>query len=436
MTYQDALSYLYEQLPMFHRIGKAAYKADLSTTIELCRLSGNPQLSFPSIHIAGTNGKGSVSNMIASILQEAGYKTGLFTSPHLIDFRERIRINGKMIAKDKVVQFLTTNQKKFQGLKPSFFEWTFGLGMHHFAHENIDIAVVETGMGGRLDSTNTINSVLSIITNIGLDHMAFLGNTPGEIAVEKAGIIKPEIPVVIGETQKDISGIFIKIAKNNKSPIIFADRNIQLKKLISPHRQIDSFDLEARMKKGDKPLKLKTSLSGNYQLKNIRTVLASIKVIHESGFKITDNNIINGILQVKENTGFMGRWEIISAKPIIIADTAHNPDGIRMIVKQLRQLPAKNKHMVIGFVNDKDISKILNMLPKKWEYYFCQPDIPRGLSTEVLQQEALKAGIKGISCSSVMSAFNMAKSIAGIDDLIYVGGSTFVVAEFFEKMAR
>jgi len=430
MTYSEAIAFLYEQLPMFHRIGKAAYKANLDTTIALCSRLDNPEQKFPSIHIAGTNGKGSVSCMIASIMQEAGFKTGLFTSPHLVDFRERIRVNGNMIPEQAVIDFVTKNKSHVIDLNPSFFEWTFALAMDYFHTEKIDIAVVETGMGGRLDSTNTVKSILSIITNISEDHKDFLGDTPEKIAREKAGIIKPWIPLVIGETQFGISGIFRDYARINQSAIIYADRRIKL-------RQIGTTDLctgvsyfESVLHGTSHVLKIKTPLSGSYQLKNIRTVLAALIKLRESGFVISDDHISSGLQNVKENTGFKGRWEILGNNPLIIADTAHNTDGLKIIIPQLKQLKAKNYHIVLGMVNDKDIGSILRLFPKNWTYYFCRPDIPRGLDVEILESEAQKAGLHGESYASVSLAFEQAQHQASSVDLIFIGGSTFVVGEF------
>jgi len=420
---------MYDCLPMFHRVGAAAYKANLETTIALSKLCGAPEQCFPSIHIAGTNGKGSVSHMIASILQEHGLKTGLYTSPHLKDFRERIRINGRMIPKKKVVEFVSRYKKDFEILKPSFFEITFTMAMSYFAEQKADIAVVETGMGGRLDSTNIVRSLLSIITNIGLDHTQFLGDTLQKIAVEKAGIIKPSIPVIIGRSQLETTELFLDKARLNNCHVIFADTVFKAQNfrpgIMPPFGSICDLTYNG------KPLfqNVHCALGGIYQQENIQTVFAAFEELKKSGYHIEDKIIIKGLKHVIKNTGLQGRWQVLSEKPLTICDTGHNKDGITQVVNHLGQLKYKTLHFVIGMVNDKDISGILSLLPKNARYYFCKPGIPRGLDAAILEKEAGKAGLKGNTYGSVNEALKTAQSKASEDDLIFIGGSTFVVAE-------
>jgi len=403
MTYEQTLDYLFSQLPMFQRVGQAAYKADLNNTIELCNILNHPENSFQSVHIAGTNGKGSTSHMLASILQEAGYKVGLYTSPHLKDFRERIRINGEMIPKEEVMNFVTQYQSSFEKIRLSFFEWTVGLAFDYFRKENVDVAILETGMGGRLDSTNVVTPLLSIITNIGFDHQQFLGDTLEKIAVEKAGIIKPNIPVVIGETQTETKAIFITTAQQKNAPIYFADQLIT----------------------GVLP---ECELKGSYQQKNIKTVLQSIKLL-QAQFTISEENITNGLKKVIQNTHLQGRWQTISTNPKVIIDVAHNESGIIELLQQLKQESYKQLNIVFGAVNDKDITKILKLLPKEAHYFFCQAQIPRALDKNKLFELATAAGLTGSINNSVEEALIKAKEKSGDNDLILVFGSIFVVAE-------
>ncbi len=425
MNYQQALDYLYTQLPMFTRIGAAALKPDLKNTLALCAILGNPERTFKSIHIAGTNGKGSTSHMLASILQEAGYKTGLYTSPHLKDFRERIRINGEMIPKEVVVGFITKHQAAFDRISPSFFEWCVALCFHYFSTQNVDVAVIETGLGGRLDSTNVIKPVLSVITNIGWDHTDLLGDTLGKIASEKAGIIKQKIPVVIGETQAETKDIFTETALKLQAPIQFADREIQLK---NPVFVMDGIHFNS-LHQDNNLIEANCSLGGLYQLQNIKTVLLSVLELQKLGFNISDNHIILGLAKVKSNTGLMGRWQTLSQHPTIICDTGHNADGIRYIIQQLLMQTYDSLHMVIGMVKDKDISKILQLLPKKATYYFCNADLPRALPANELREQASQLDLHGNAYTSVQHALEAAKKAASVNDLIFIGGSTFVVAE-------
>ncbi|MCL2413311.1 MAG: bifunctional folylpolyglutamate synthase/dihydrofolate synthase [Bacteroidales bacterium] len=403
-AYQLTIDYLFSQLPMYQRIGASAYKPNLDNTKKLLAELDNPETKFKSIHVAGTNGKGSTSHMLASIFQTAGYKTGLYTSPHLKDFRERIKINGVCIPEENVVDFVEKNRVFFEEIKPSFFEMTVALAFDYFAKEHVDIAIVEVGMGGRLDSTNVITPLLSVITNISMDHMEFLGNTLEKIATEKAGIIKPKIPVVIGETNEKTAPVFLEIAQQNHSEISFADQHVFLENV-------------------------KCDLIGIYQKKNIQTVLATIFSVKNQFPNLSEATIREGLANVVKNTGLLGRWQIIGEKPLIICDTGHNEDGIKQILQQLSQTPYRRLHMVFGMVNDKDITKILSLLPKDATYYFCKPNLPRGLNEKDLQQQAQKFNLHGGAFSTVSKALQAAKKSADSDDLIFVGGSTFVVAE-------
>lgn len=414
---------------MFHRIGAAAYKDNLDNTLALSKLTGHPEQTFPHLHIAGTNGKGSVSALLASILQTAGYKTALFTSPHLRDFRERIRVNGRMIQKAEVSAFVNRYRKEFQSLQPSFFEMTFALAMAHFAQQKPDIAVTEVGMGGRLDSTNIVPSILSVITNIGYDHMAFLGNTLPLIAVEKAGIIKQNTPVVIGETQSETETVFLQTAEQQKAPLVFADQefdigHFKLKAHPSPHLLID-------LNKGDQEYftDLKLPLGGLYQLKNTLTVMAAVEQLQHAGFRIEPSHIREGFLNVRKNTGLLGRWQVIGRKPLTICDTGHNLNGLREVVRHLRMLNPPSLHVVFGMVSDKDVEAILDILPRNARYYFCKPQVPRGLDAAVLADKANNLGLSGEAWPGVQQALDAARREAGEDELIFVGGSTFVVAE-------
>lgn len=434
MDYAQTLHYLYTQLPMFTRVGTSAYKEDLTNTIELCARLNNPQDSFKSVHIGGTNGKGSTSHMLAAILQTAGYKTGLYTSPHLRDFRERVRINGKMISEQQVIDFVADHQADFEDIQPSFFEMTVGLAFDIFAKEKVDIAVIEVGLGGRLDSTNIITPLLSIITNIGWDHMNILGNTLQLIAGEKAGIIKHGIPVIIGEHQPDIANIFLRKAAQEEADIIFASDEWEVElKAESEKLKVKSLDLLDLIihKKDFQPstFNLQLDLTGTYQLKNIKTVLSSVEELRLQGFVITDEHIQTALRQVKTLTGLHGRWEVLSRNPLTICDTGHNPEGIQEVLKNISSVNYAHLHFVIGMVNDKDISKVLSMLPKDAKYYFCKPDIPRGLEAESLQQKAESAGLHGDTYPSVKASFDAAQKAALANDLVFVGGSTFVVAE-------
>ncbi|NOX85360.1 MAG: bifunctional folylpolyglutamate synthase/dihydrofolate synthase [Chlorobi bacterium] len=428
MDYQQTLDWMFSRLPMYQRIGKAAYKADLFTTIDLLDKLGNPQERFKAIHVAGTNGKGSVCHLLASILQEAGYKTGLYTSPHLKDFRERIRINGEMISEKKVVDFIEKNKPLFEEVKPSFFEMTVAMAFEYFANEQVDFAVLETGMGGRLDSTNISAPILTVITNIGYDHLHFLGDTIEKIAGEKAGIIKKGIPLVVGKKQEEARQVFEKIASDKNVPVFYADEHFDLKEIHTTERKKRIFDVWDE--KGLFMEHLESPLLANYQKDNLKTVFQSIRIFNELNDEPIDKETIrSGISDVLENTGLQGRWQIIGTFPLTICDTAHNPEGIQAIVDQIYELSFKHLHFVFGMVNDKDPQSILYLLPKNATYYFCKPDIPRGMDADELKQHAFKAGLRGESYNSVTLAFNSAINNAGSNDLVFVGGSTFVVAE-------
>lgn len=426
MTYPETLDYLYSQLPMFTRIGAAAFKKDLTNTLALCEVLNNPQHQFKSIHIAGTNGKGSTSHMLASVLQEAGYKVGLYTSPHLKDFRERIRINGQMIPEQTVVDFVAAHKQTFDEVQPSFFEWTVALCFDHFAKEQVDIAIIETGLGGRLDSTNIITPLLSVITNIGWDHMDMLGDTLPKIAFEKAGIIKPNAPVVIGEYQQETAPVFIEKATETSSRIVFATDLIQSSAFTN-----NNFFCSCNISLNSTPWlnELECDLPGMYQQLNIATVLATVVELRKCGWNIGEDSIRSGMRTVKENTGLMGRWQVLSEHPLTICDTGHNVNGIAFVTKQLKHISYKQLHIVLGMVKDKDISKVLSLLPKGAHYYFCNADIPRALASGELQQQASAMALHGNSYGSVKNAWLAAQQHAAKDDVIFIGGSTFVVAE-------
>lgn len=426
MNYTDTLEWMYKQLPMYQRIGSAAYKADLNNTIALLNLLGNPQHNFKSVHVAGTNGKGSTSHMLASIFQEAGYKTGLYTSPHLRDFRERIRINGEMIPQDKVVELIEKHQNEFEKMGLSFFEMTVGMAFDYFSNEQVDIAIVEVGMGGRLDSTNLITPEISVITNIGLDHVQFLGDTLEKIAGEKAGIIKNNIPVVIGETQSETHQVFEDKAAECHSPIYFADQIFDCDKIHIESMDKQEYDIwknnDLYLEACDMPL------MGNYQKKNLATVMCAADLLRDK-FQLNEEHLRDGIANVIRNTHLMGRWQILSHDPLAIADTGHNVDGIREVINQLAEMSYNKLHFVIGMVNDKDIDHVLQLLPHNCEYYFCKADIPRGLDANILAGKAFELGLRGKVYDSVRDAFQSAINNASVDDVVFVGGSNFIVAE-------
>ena len=401
MTYQEAIDWMFKQLPMYQNIGKTAYKKDLTNTIKLSNHLHNPEKKFKSIHVGGTNGKGSTSHMIASVLQEAGYKVGLYTSPHLKSFTERIRINGAEISEQNVIGFLEKNKSFLEENQLSFFEMTVGMAFDYFAQEKVDVAVIEVGLGGRLDSTNIIIPEISVITNIGMDHVQILGDTLEKIAFEKAGIIKHTIPVVIGEKQIETQEVFKAKAQECNSEIIFASDEVK-----------EEYN---------------TDLLGSYQKHNTKTAVAALGKVE--GFVIKPEHVINGLLNVKNNTGLRGRWEVLNEKPKVICDTAHNKEGLTYVLQQLEKENYDNLHVVMGVVSDKDLDEILPLFPKNATYYFSKPNIPRGLSVEILKNKSNKHGLLGNSYDSVLSAYDEAVRNSSPTDLVFVGGSTFTVAE-------
>jgi dihydrofolate synthase/folylpolyglutamate synthase len=427
MTYAQSLDFLFTQLPAYHRIGKAAYKNDLNNIILLDNYFGNPHLRFHTIHVGGTNGKGSVSHMLASVLQEAGYKTGLYTSPHLKDFRERIKVNGLMIPEKEVVNFVTKHKGIIGSLKPSFFEMTVAMAFNYFAESKVDIAVIEVGLGGRLDSTNVITPVLSVITNIGHDHMDLLGDTLSKIAVEKAGIIKNKIPILISETQQDTKNVFIEKALETISPILFADMKYSC--------QLSDFDsltgrrdyLISGISENEKH-QGQTVLGGDYQTKNLQAVFAAFHIL-KNDVTVLEKDIINGVRNVILNTGLFGRWQILNVSPLTICDTGHNREGLEYVLNQIRSIRKSGLHIILGFVNDKDLGSVLPLFPTDAKYYFTKAAVPRALDEVILKSEAGKYGLIGESFTNVKTAFDCAKMCAKQSDLIFIGGSTFIVAE-------
>jgi len=427
MTYQETLDFLFSQLPMYQRIGKAAYKADLETTLKLDAAFDHPHKTYKTIHVAGTNGKGSVSHSLASVLQEAGYKVGLYTSPHLRDFRERIRVNGQMITENSVIQFVQRNRKLLDELKPSFFEMTVAMAFDYFRTKAVDVAVIEVGMGGRLDSTNIIDPEVSVITNIGMDHTAFLGTTKEEIAGEKGGIIKANVPVVIGQTQTETLNVFQKLAEKNDTTIEFADQKYRIS--VATY-SVDEQQI-LQIYQGDALLfpDLRLGLLGQYQQKNVLTVLSAINQMQKKGFEISKQDIYEGLKKVIENTGMLGRWHYLGYNPRIICDTGHNQDGIEAIVKQIESTAYQELHFILGMVDDKDHDAVLNLLPKNALYYFTRASIPRSLAEDELKLRAKKYGLHGETYENPISALAAAKKNAASNDLIFIGGSTFVVAD-------
>ncbi|NBR57095.1 MAG: bifunctional folylpolyglutamate synthase/dihydrofolate synthase [Chitinophagia bacterium] len=434
MSYQDTIDYLYSRLPLFSRIGPAAIKADLHNTVAICDFLGNPQNKFNTIHVAGTNGKGSTSHMLASILQEAGYKTGLYTSPHLYDFRERIKVNGIMCSETFVTSFTNKMKPLIEKVAPSFFEITVGMAFEYFAQENVDIAIIETGLGGRLDSTNVINPILSIITNIGMDHMALLGNTLPEIASEKAGIIKAATPIVISEVIPETKNIFEQKASSLDAPIYFAQDFIQFKSFQN-NWQTSLFEFnQPLIHLLDAPLFPKSftvecDLPGKYQYKNLKGVLVAMQILTTMGWQLSASKILKGLMHVRKNTGLMGRWECIQTNPRIILDVAHNEHGIKALLEQLESIHCAQLHIVTGMVKDKDVNAVLNLLPKKAKYYFTQSHIPRALPVSELAIKGNTFNLSGSQFENVNIALQAANKNATSNDLILVIGSVFLVAE-------
>jgi len=402
MNYKDTLDWLFSKLPMYQRVGKTAFKKDLINTLALAEHLNNPHMRFKSVHVAGTNGKGSTSHMIASILQEAGYKVGLYTSPHLKDFRERIRINGEPISESEVVNFVSDNKIFLEQQRLSFFEMTVGLAFDYFARQEVDIAIIEVGLGGRLDSTNIITPLVSVITNIGYDHTQYLGETLAEIASEKGGIIKNGVPVIIGEQQAELEHVFFDIALNKDTNIAFAEQDV---------------------------VNYKMDVLGSYQQKNLTTAIRTITELQKANFLIKEEHIIEGLQNVVKNTGLLGRWQILNKEPLTICDTAHNKEGLIYVLKQLLNEQYDKLHIVIGVVDDKKLDAILDLFPKNANYYFCKPNIPRGLDAKILKERAKSFELNGNAYESVKDALYDAQNRANQKDLIFIGGSTFVVAE-------
>jgi dihydrofolate synthase/folylpolyglutamate synthase len=429
VNYTETLQYLFERLPMFHRVGEAAYKNSLENTLKLDEIFGHPHRSYKTVHVAGTNGKGSVSHILAAVFQSAGYKTGLYTSPHLKDFRERIKINGQMISEQEVIEWVENYPAKnnLWNLEPSFFELTAAMAFDYFAKQEVDIAIIEVGLGGRLDSTNIITPEVSVITNIGLDHTNLLGNTLEKIAAEKAGIIKTNVPAVVGLTQYETKRVFTDTAHTKQTNLFFADQeySASYSMLGLDGKQILNIERNGEMVYPE----MKLDLLGFYQTQNVPAVLKTLDILIEKGWQISRENIYDGLANASKSTGLMGRWQIIGNNPLTICDTGHNEDGIRMVVEQIKNTPYKTLHFVFGVVADKNQDAVLSLLPKDAVWYFTRADIPRAMNEKELAQKAAGFGLKGESYPSVKEAFNAAKLNAGKNDLIFVGGSTFVVAE-------
>ncbi len=429
MPYQETIAYLYDRLPMFSKQGASAIKKDLINIRKLCEALGNPQQQFKSIHVAGTNGKGSTSHMLAAVLQTAGYKTGLYTSPHLLDFRERIRVNGEMISKEEVISFVDQHKALFEDIEPSFFEVTVAMAFHTFAKQGVDFAIIETGLGGRLDSTNIINPLLSIITNISLDHVNILGNSLQEIAKEKAGIIKAHTPIIISEETPETATVFNEEALQKESKITFASNERKISILKNENGLLKVL-AESLKNKTTETYEL--DLTGNYQIKNLAGILSGIDELKRQGYSIPQDNIQYALSNVKALTGLMGRWQTLAEQPQIICDTGHNEKGWAEIFINIKQQKYDQLHLVIGVMRDKDINSLLNMLPKEAQYYFCKANFERSLPEIELQKLAHAKNLEGDAYKSIAEAIRAAKFKAHINDLIFIGGSTFVVAEALE----
>lgn len=426
MNYAETIDYLYNKLPMFSRMGSAAFKKDLTNIRLLCECLGNPQTKFKAIHVGGTNGKGSVSHMLAAVLQTAGYKTGLYTSPHLYDFRERIKVNGVMAEENFIIDFTERIQPLIEEIEPSFFEITVAMAFNYFAQQQVDAAVIEVGLGGRLDSTNIIIPLLSVITNIGWDHTNILGNSLQEIAGEKAGIIKQNVSVVIGETKEETRSVFEAKAKQMNAPVLFAEEQY---KTIAHEWKDGHLFLKVRDREANKVDSFELDLPGIYQQKNLCTVLTALDVVRKSSFAISDKQIAEALKETKALTGLKGRWEVIHQHPTIVLEVAHNRDGMEQMLQHLQNIHYKNLHLVIGMVKDKDVTTVLELLPKDAHYYFTQAHIPRALDAIELQQKAAAFSLKGNVVEDVNTALQQALQKADADDLIVVCGSIFLVAE-------
>ncbi len=427
MTYTETLNYLYTQLPMFTRIGAAAYKADLINTITLCAALDNPQNKFKSIHVAGTNGKGSTSHMLASVLQEAGYKVGLYTSPHIKDFRERIKINGQKIEEQFVVNFTENIKTKITEIQPSFFEITVAMAFAYFAKQQVDIAVIEVGLGGLLDSTNVITPELCVITNIGLDHTNLLGTTLPEIATQKAGIIKASVPVVISQTQEETERVFTNKALEKNTSIFFADKVMEVIGMDSATIGLQKMKVVNTAKMSITNYEL--DILGKYQQKNVKGVLLALEILQQYNWNISAQNIVDGLKNIKNNTGLMGRFDMLETSPMLIADVAHNADGITEVLAQIKNIPHNNLHIITGFVADKAVDKVLNLFPKNANYYYTQANIPRALLKENLQETAKQYQLNGEAYNNVNTALQAAKANASKEDIILICGSFFIIAE-------
>ncbi len=427
MTYTETLNYLYTQLPMFTRIGAAAYKADLINTITLCAALDNPQNKFKSIHVAGTNGKGSTSHMLASVLQEAGYKVGLYTSPHIKDFRERIKINGQKIEEQFVVHFTENIKTKITEIQPSFFEITVAMAFAYFAKQQVDIAVIEVGLGGLLDSTNVITPELCVITNIGLDHTNLLGTTLPEIATQKAGIIKASVPVVISQTQEETERVFTNKALEKNTSIFFADKVMEVIGMDSATIGLQKMKVVNTAKMSITNYEL--DILGKYQQKNVKGVLLALEILQQYNWNISAQNIVDGLKNIKNNTGLMGRFDMLETSPMLIADVAHNADGITEVLAQIKNIPHNNLHIITGFVADKAVDKVLNLFPKNANYYYTQANIPRALLKENLQETAKQYQLNGEAYNNVNTALQAAKANASKEDIILICGSFFIIAE-------
>ena len=426
MTYQETLDYLFNALPMFQHVGKSAYKANLDNTLALCRRLGNPHQAIKSIHVAGTNGKGSTSHALASILQEAGYKVGLYTSPHLKSFTERIKINVAEISEEAVVEFVQKHKTFLEEIKPSFFEMTVAMAFDHFAAEQVDYALIEVGLGGRLDSTNVITPMLSLITNIGYDHMQFLGNTLAAIAGEKAGIIKPGVPVVISESHAETKAVFEEVAHARHAQVYFADEIVRVKEVENKQEgSLSEYHVEDRGGKHSYQIDLR----GNYQKKNLTGILMAVEVLKEKIPGLREEVVKRGLSRIIANTGLKGRWQKLQERPLVYCDTGHNAEGIKMVVEQLKAIPHQRLFMILGMSNDKDIAPVLSLLPREASYTFCEAKLPRAMSADSLQAQAAVFGLRGSVVADVNVALAQVLKEAGEDDLVFVGGSTFVVAE-------
>ncbi len=429
MTYETAVNYLFETIPMFQKVGKKAFKADLTNITQLCEVLGNPYEQYPTIHVAGTNGKGSTTHLIAALFQVKGLKVGVYTSPHYRDFRERIKINGQYITEEAIIDFITQNQSIFEAIQPSFFEITVAMAFQYFAQEEVDIAIIETGLGGRLDSTNVITPILSVITNISFDHQNFLGNTLPLIATEKAGIIKPNVPAVLGESLPETLPVFQEKAMAQNAPLYVADSNYMASivetSLISTFLEIRESNHQSLLYE-----RLEVGLLGDFQVKNVITFLQTVEVlVGKLGWQFSEMEIEDALKNVKPLTNMIGRWEILGLEPLVIADSGHNQAGVQNTMLQLQRQSYHNLHIIWGMVKDKERSTILELLPKGGLYYFATPNVPRGLEATILQQEATQFGLEGEVFESVQIALNTALLDADKEDVIFIGGSTFVVAE-------